>query len=217
MPHSISTFALPLAVLPAVLLSTAATAAGDLAGRYEIAEGPDAAGGLELKADGHFAYALSIGALDERAQGRWAMRNGQACLTTQPTPRSPEFKRVPPREDQTATVRVEDGQGEGVAGIDVVVGFDAGEPDTGYTQYYGWSLPEDETRVPRWIELSEPINRFASPRLPLAPADKGRLRAVIVPNDLGIPDFRNVCLEAIGGQYLLHRKEGDMTFKRVDG
>lgn len=199
-----------------ILLTGATAAASDLAGRYELAEGPDAAGRLELNVDGRFAYALSVGALDEQAQGRWVLRGARACLTTEPSPKPPEFSRVPPRPDQTATVLVETAQGRGVPGIDVTVGFDEGEPVAGYTQYYGWSLPTGETRTPRWVELNEPIHRFASPRLPLGPGDQGRLRAVIVPNDLGTVDFREACLEEKDGRFVLHRAEGDMRFRRAE-
>jgi hypothetical protein len=171
---------------------------------------------LELTPEGRFAYALAVGALDEEARGRWVLRAGQACLTTEPTPQPPEFRRVAPRRNQHATVLVESEQGRGIAGIDVVVGFDRGDPVTGYTQEYGWSLPEDERRTPRWIQLAEPIHRFASPRLPLAPRDKGRLRAAIVANDIDVVDFRDACLEARDDGFVLHRAEGDMRFRRVE-
>jgi hypothetical protein len=190
--------------------------ARDLAGRYRLAEGPDAAGALELTRDGRFGYELAVGALDERAQGRWVRRGAQACLTTQPTPKPPEFVRLAPRGDQTATVLVEAEDGRGIGGVDVTVGFDSGDPATGYTQYYGWSLPEDETRSPRWIELNEPIHRFASPRLPLTPADRGHLRAMIVANDIGVVDFRDACFEAQSDGFVLRRAEGEMHFRRVE-
>jgi hypothetical protein len=134
------------AVTAAVALATSAIAAPDLAGRYRLAEGDEAAGELELKGDGRFAYVLAVGALDEEASGRWIRRGEQACLTTEPTPKPPEFKRVAVRPGQEATVLVESAGGEGVPGIDVVIGFDSGDPVTGYTQYYGWSLPTDEHR-----------------------------------------------------------------------
>jgi hypothetical protein len=37
-----------------------------------------------------------------------------------------------------------------------------------YTQESGWTLPPGDHRVPRWIELSEPIHGFASPRYAIA-------------------------------------------------
>jgi hypothetical protein len=208
--------ALPFILAPLLAAPCASAEARDLAGRYRLSEGPDAAGMLELTRDGRFAYALAVGALDEEARGRWVRRGEQACLTTEPTPKPPEFKRLAPRRNQRATVLVEGEGGRGIAGVDLIVGFDAGEPVTGYTQEYGWSLPEDERRTPRWVGLAEPIHRFASPRLPLAPKDKGRLRAVIIANDLGVVDFRDACLEAQGDSFVLRRTEGEMRFRRVE-
>ena len=205
-----------LMIAAALALTPGAVSARDLAGRYRLAEGPDAAGQLELTPDGRFAYVLAVGALDEEARGRWVRRGEQACLTTEPTPKPPEFKRAPPRPGQEATVLVESADGQGIAGVDVMVGFDSGEPATGYTQYYGWSLPTDERRTPRWIALAEPIHRFASPRYILAPTDGGKLRATIVANDMGVPDFRDACFEAKGDLFVLHRAEGDMRFKRAE-
>jgi hypothetical protein len=212
--------ALPRLILAAALAVPAPAEAkaisGDPVGAYVLTEGPDAAGRLELTADGRFAYAMSVGALDEVAQGRWVLRGGQACLTTEPTPRPPEFMRLTPRNDQQSQVLVETEHGRGIPGVDVIVGFDVGEPVTWYTQYYGWSLPEDEQREPRWVQLFEPIHRFASQRLTLAPEDRGRIRATIVVNDLGVVDFRDACLQAEGDGFVLHRDGGGMRFRRIE-
>lgn len=205
------------ALLTIGLTVVASTAqARDLTGRYRLDEGPDAAGALELTADGRFGYVLAVGALDERARGRWVKRGEQACLTTEPTPKPPEFQRAASGPAQKSMVLVESASGTGIAGVDVLVGFDRGEPATGYTQEYGWSLPRGERRIPRWVELREPIHRFASPRYPLAAADQGRLRVVLVANDLGVVDFRDACFEAKGDRFVLHRAEGDMNFRRAE-
>lgn len=187
--------------------------ARELAGRYRLDEGHEAVGRLELTADGRFAYDLTVGALDEAARGRWVKRGEQACLTTEPRPTPPEFKTVTARHDQQSLVLVETQGGRGIPGIDVVLGFDHGDPVTGYTQYYGWSPPREERRRPRWVQLVEPISRTASPRLPMT---GGKLRATIVANDIGVVDFRDACLEAKGNGFVLHRAEGDMKFKRAE-
>lgn len=197
----------PLLVL-ALLASPAA--ARDLAGRYRAAEGPDVAGRLELRSDGRFGYEFAAGALDERAQGRWVRQGERACLTTEPTPVAPVLQPAPAPAEQAATVRVTWPKGGGIAGVDFVIGFDHGEPATGYTQEDGWSLPADERRTPRWIELVEPIHRIPLARTPF-PAS-GKFLAVLVPNDIGVVDFRNACLERSGRGFVLHRAEGDMRF-----
>jgi hypothetical protein len=209
--------AFPLLVLallvPPLLASPAA--ARDLAGRYRAAEGPDVAGRLELRSDGRFGYEFAAGALDERAQGSWVRQGERACLTTEPTPVAPVLQPAPAPGDQAATVRVTrrgaDGDGgRGIPGVDFVIGFDQGEPATGYTQEDGWSLPADERRIPRWIELVEPIHRVPLARTPFP--GSGKFLAVLIPNDIGVVDFRNACLERSERGFVLHRAEGDMRF-----
>lgn len=200
----------------ALLLGTPA-GARDFAGRYRLAEGPDVAGQLELTADGRFGYELAAGALDEQARGRWEMRGDMACLTTEPTPKQPAFRPVEPA-DQEATVRVTWPNGRGIPGVDFTIGFEGGEPVSGYTQEDGWTLPEGEARTPRWIELTEPIYRIRLARTPFA----GRhFRAELVPNDIGVVDFRGACLIREGKgrseRYVLRRSEGEMRFVRSPG
>jgi hypothetical protein len=148
------------------------------------------------------------------------MRGEQACLTTEPTPKPPVLQAAPPPPGQTATVRVtwpqgKQGGGRGIPGVDFVIGFDRGEPVTGYTQEDGWTLPEAERRAPRWIELREPIYRVVMPRTVFAAQAKGRFLAVLVPNDIGVVNFQDACLEAKDGGFVLHRAEGDMRFRRA--
>lgn len=204
--------ALPLLILASFPLALATPLeARDLAGRYRAAEGPDAGGQLELRADGRFGYEFAAGALDERAQGRWVQRGDQACLTTEPKPVAPVLQPAPVPADQTATVRVTWAKSDrGIPGVDFVIGFDQGEPVTGYTQEDGWSLPEDERRTPRWIALTEPIYRVPLARTAF-PAG-GKFRAVLVPNDIGVVDFQNACLEPTTTGFVLHRAEGEMRF-----
>ncbi|HWA60624.1 MAG TPA: hypothetical protein VG939_04580 [Caulobacteraceae bacterium] len=61
----------------------AAPDAAALAGRYDGGQ-MEIAAELELKSDGRFQYALSYGALDEEASGRWEVRGGQVLLTSDP-------------------------------------------------------------------------------------------------------------------------------------
>jgi hypothetical protein len=204
---------LPLVTLLVTLLVPGPAAGQVLAGRYRLAEGPDVAGQLELRQDGRFGYELAAGALDERAQGRWEMRGEAACLTTEPRPKPPELRPAEPLAGDEATVRVTWENGRGIPGVDFVIGFDSGEPASGYTQDYGWTLPPDEQRTPRWIELTEPIHRVHLGRMPFS----GRhFRAVLVPNDIGVVDFQGACLSRQGERYLLRRAEGEMTFRRVE-
>src|SRR3546814_8502206 len=61
--------------------------------------------------------------------------------------------------------------GRTIAGVDFTIGFDSGTPIDGYTQYDGWTMPEDDKRVPRWVDVREPIYGIAAPRFELAEAE----------------------------------------------
>ena len=208
-----------LTIGAAALLASAPVAAdAGLVGRYRVAEGPDVAGELLIAADGRFAYVLAAGALDERANGTWTREGGGVCLTTRPQPVPPTFRRLARSGEQPGgpTVLVTWPDGRGIAGVDVRVGFDAGDPLDEYTQEDGWSLPPGERRSPRWIELREPIQGFASPRFELTAKEAGTLRVVLEPNDLGVVDFRGACLEPVGKGFVLRRGEGTMRFVRAE-
>lgn len=195
-----------------------AAARRDWAGRYRVAEGPDVAGGLELKPDGRFAYVLIAGALDEQAQGSWREDGEVVLLTTEPTPRPPAFAPAPAASDAAQgplRLSVVWPNGTGIALVDFRIGFDAGEPLEGYTQDDGWEAPEDERRQPRWIELAVPMHGLISPRFEVAPGQRA-LRFVLTPNDLGVVDFRQAAFARDGkGFALLHPRGGKLRFART--
>ena len=202
-----------------VLLVATPAAAQDssFVGEYSLAEGPDVGGGLLIRNDGRFQYMLAAGALDERAEGRWEMRGESICLTTDPKPVPPAMEKGPLIEVEGAvpTLLVTWPNGEGVPGVDFTIGFDSGDPAESYTQYYGWTMPDDDKRIPRWVELREPIYGIAAPRYELTEADDGKLRVIIVPNDIGVVDFDRACAEKTARGLTLHRAEGDMRFVRL--
>ncbi|KGB53834.1 hypothetical protein [Sphingopyxis sp. LC363] len=188
-------------------------------GEYGLAEGPDVGGGLLIRNDGRFQYMLAAGALDERAEGRWEIRGEAICLTTDPKPVPPAMEKAPLIEVEGAvpTLLVTWPDGEGVPGVDFTIGFDSGDPTEDYTQYYGWTMPDDDKRIPRWVELREPIYGIIAPRYELTEADGGKLHVIIVPNDIGVVDFDGACAEKTERGLTLHRAEGDMRFARLGG
>lgn len=200
-----------------ILLPEAVFAAPELTGHYRLAEGPDVAGELELTPDGRFRYGLAAGALDERAQGRWQIVQGKTCLFTEPKPVPPAFSKAPiiTIDGVAPTLLVTWPDGRGIAGVDFLIGFDSGEPLDGYTQNYGWSMPDGDSRTPRWVELSVPMYQLTSGRITLNNHDHGVVRIMMTPNDLGIVNFEAACLEAQADTVILHRKEGDMRFRRL--
>ena len=206
-------------LLLAIALLAAPAIAQDNAfvGEYGIAEGPDVGGGLLIRGDGRFQYALAAGALDERAEGRWEARGDGICLTTEPKPVPPAFEKGVPIavEGAIPTLLVTWPNGEGIPGVDFRIGFDSGDPAEGYTQYYGWTMPEDDHRVPHWVEVSEPIYGVTAPRFELSGADRGKLRLTLIPNDIGVVDMESACVEKTDRGVVLHRRDGDIRFVRL--
>ncbi len=207
-----------LLVAAALIAAPAAAQDSPLVGEYSLAEGPDVGGGLLIRNDGRFQYMLAAGALDERAEGRWEARGDTICLTTDPKP-------VPPTMEKGSLIEVEDSiptllvtwpNGRGIPGVDFTIGFDRGDPIEDYTQTDGWTMPEDDKRIPRWVELREAIYDITAPRFQLTEADGGKLRAIIVPNDIGVVDFDGACLEKTDRGATLRRVEGEMRFVKLD-
>lgn len=206
-----------LLLAAALIAAPAAAQDSPFIGEYSLAEGPDVGGGLLIRNDGRFQYMLAAGALDERAEGRWEVRGDTVCLTTHPKP-------VPPALEKGALIEVEGAvptilvtwaNGKGIPGVDFTIGFDSGDPMEDYTQTYGWTMPEDDKRIPRWVKVREPIYGVTAPRFVLAEADGGRLRVIIVPNDIGAVNFESACAEKTERGLTLHRAEGDMRFVRL--
>lgn len=195
----------------------AAAQTPDFVGEYDLAEGPDVGGGLVIQNDGRFRYLLAAGALDERAEGRWERRGDAICLFTEPKPVPPAFTRIAPIavEDAIPTILITWPNGRGIAGVDFIIGFDSGNPVEGYTQVDGWTMPEDDPRIPRWVELREPIYQISAPRFAISDTDDGRLHVRLDPNDIGVVAFDGACLTQNGTTTLLQRPEGTMRFRRI--
>lgn len=205
-------------LLAFALIAAPATAQDSpLVGEYSLAEGPDVGGGLLIRSDGRFQYMLAAGALDERAEGRWEARGEMVCLTTDPKPAAPALKKGPLLDEEgvVPTLLVTWANGRGIPGVDFTIGFDSGDQIDGYTQVYGWTMPEGDTRIPRWIEVHEPIYGITAPRFELTEGDGGKLRVIIVANDIGVVDFEGACAEKTESGLTLHRAEGDMRFRRL--
>lgn len=195
----------------------ASVALADVAGHYRAAEGPDLASELDLASDGSFAYVLAAGALDERATGHWRLDGNVIRLTTDPRPVPPAFAAAAASQSEAAplALSVTWPNGNGIAGVDFVIGFDSGDPVSDYTQQDGWRSAPTETRTPRWIALTEPINRIASPRFPIDASKGNALHFVLIPNDLGVFDFSESEIEPTADGLLLRRPDGRLRFVRT--
>jgi hypothetical protein len=208
----------PVLLMLLVLGSAAAGRERSPAGLYRLVGEPEAASQLLLRPDGRFRYFLSVGALDEQAEGRWTAEDRVVTLVTEPKPVPPVFSpgRAGIAEGTVLSVRVSSPSGDGIAGVDLRIGFDEGPPVEGYTQEDGWSLPPDETRTPRWIELGVPMHGLASPRLPVETASGNALAFTLIPNDLGVLDFAGIRIETADRALIVQRGEARLRYEAVD-
>ena len=145
-----------------------APAAGSPVGEYMLSQ-MELVAGIRLNADGTFLYGLTVGALDEQAQGRWKAIGNRIELTSEPHPVAPT---ITPAGIETApgqpfAIRVLGPNGHDVPGVDLKIEFDSGEPLESYLAGGPWSLPDEERRIPRFVTFSMDSYRLLSARLPL--------------------------------------------------
>src|SRR5215213_3060930 len=193
--------------LAGLLLVVAPAAANpNFAGYYESRQ-MEVAGGLDLKLDGKFRYALSYGAMDEQGEGDWTSDGKTVRLTSNPMPKAPSFELVRDdpaprgqlwmtfdkasfnwtgRVDAIATAQGLKGKGR------VSASSSDGRVETG-----GHILTSVEPLVPV----------YASPGgvVPLSPERGHRLLFRFHPNDLGRAVFQGQKLTADGSTLLLDR------------
>lgn len=207
-----------LCLLPLLFARAPADAGGrNPAGDYRLVGEQDVASGLRLRSDGHFQYFLIAGALDEKSEGRWSSAGGVVTLVTEPAPVPPVFTQGPATKSGTSAlfVKVSSPEGSGIAGVDLSIGFDEGAPVEDYTQEDGWSLPPEEKRIPRWIELRVPMHGFTSPRFPIDPAAGNALAFTLVPNDLGVLDFTGLKVEVEKKALIVDRGGARLRYEPV--
>src|SRR3954454_2634187 len=193
----------------------ASTAAG-YAGYYETKQ-MDVAGGLELKADGKFRYALSYGAVDEEGEGNWTSDGKSVRLTSSPMPKAPSFELVRDDPGPKGQLWVTfdkstfnwTGRGDAIAtalGVNgrgmVTAASSDGHVDSG-----GHILTPIDPLVPVYAPPGGAV--------PLS-VDRGhRLLFRFHPNDLGRPRFNGELLKADGSDLVLDRYDAEIRFLRV--
>ncbi len=202
---------------PPIAPLASAVASGHV-GKYLHSE-MELAAGLWLKPDGTFEYFLTVGSLDEAAAGRWTATGDRIVLINDPVPVPPTITRGSAKLDPATTLRLQVvlPSGRGVQAVDVVVGFDSGDPEQGYTQTEGWQLPEDEKRKPQWVQLSMSSYGLVSPRFSIDVSRANALTFTLTPNDIGTVDLRNANVMVKGNVISLVRDGRTMTFERGGG
>lgn len=193
-----------------------APAVASPAGEYVLSQ-MELVAGIRLNEDGTFQYGLTVGALDERAQGRWEAAGNRIKLTSEPRPVAPTITpaRVEASPGEPFTMRVLAPNGHDVPGVDLRIEFDSGEPLDSYLAGGPWSLPDGERRVPRFVTFSWMSYRLQSGRLPLDAKAGSVAIFTLTPNDFGVIDLGDAPAEIVGDTLILHRAEGEMRFKRT--
>jgi len=199
------------------LLAVLLVAAGP-EGYYRLTGVHDAASELELLPDHHFRYALAYGALDENAEGEWKLVGDTVLLTTLPTPKAPAITASSAGhiDGPVLQIKVNDPNGHGIAAVDFELRFASGAPYIGYTQDYGWTPPEGETRVPVSVRFSMPMYGLASPEFTIDTARANDLVFVLTPNDIGIVNFREQILKVTPDALVMQRGGDDLRYIRAD-
>ncbi|MBS0409315.1 MAG: hypothetical protein JSR86_05330 [Proteobacteria bacterium] len=185
-----------------------------LAGAYDGGQ-MEIAAGLELGADGRFRYALSYGALDEEARGRWEVDGDRVVLTSDPVT-DPKFVLVAAKPLRARVVKL---------ALDLPAGMERQYFDARIALSNGAAIErqfgEDGLEVPlagaqQAVSVSVMLGVFelASPAFPLPRADGVEARLRFEPNDLGKVRFERQALAIEDGALVLARHGRRIVFRR---
>lgn len=198
-------------------LALAATLAAHAspAGLYRTQQ-MEVAGALELKANGHFRYALSYGAVDEEGEGDWTAEKGAVRLTSNPMPKPASFELV---RDELAA------KGE----LSLILedpGFEWGHPLKALAQTDSGGVFEIEADDSGKVDLTgKSAIKAIAPEMPVfgptgqlfqLSSDRGhRLTFRFHANDLGKARFDHERLEQVSGDLMLKRYDTIFRFVKV--
>jgi hypothetical protein len=204
-----------IALAALLLVAAPAPAKASPAGLYELHQ-MEMAGGLELKPDGHFRYALSYGAVDEEGRGDWTFDGRAVRLTSNPMPKAPTFELVrddpAPKGDLYMTLQDPGFQWghplEAIAADAAKRGFEISADDSGHV---------DLTGKPSIVALAPemPVYGPTGDIFPLS-ADRGhRLLFRFHANDLGKVRFDKELIKKDGADLLMERYDTSFRFVKV--
>ena len=198
-----------------LVVAAPAPASASPAGLYELHQ-MEMGGGLELKPNGHFRYALTYGAVDEEGQGDWTFDGKTVRLTSNPMPKAPSFELVrddpAPKGELYITLQdpgFEWGHPlEAIAADAAKQGFEVSADDSGRV---------DLTGKPSIVALAPemPVYGPTGDIFPLS-ADRGhRLLFRFHANDLGKARFDKELLKTEGADLLMERYDTSFRFVKV--
>jgi hypothetical protein len=174
------------------------------------------AAGLELKPDGRFNYALSYGALDEQAAGRWTVRGDRVLLTSDHVV-APRFVLVSHGRGAAGLLRVDLDVPRGVSRqyFDALVTQTNGQTRKVQLSEEGLMLPFAGNEAPASLRMLLPVFSVLGEPVKLDPASGYSVRFRFEPNDVGKVDFRAEPLQIANGDLMLDRHGRSIRFRRT--
>lgn len=206
-------FGLPLVVLAAV---APALAAGQdaLAGSYDGGQ-PEIVAALVLEPEGRFRYALSSGAVDEKAEGTWIRAEDTVMLTSDPV-KPPSLTIVERRDAPSGLVEIDLELPSGLTRQYFDAEFLFADGRTMRRQLGEGGL-EHRGETPVAVTLRLPMFDLSSGPVRLPGPGGHRLRFRFEPNDLLDVAFARTPLRIDGADLILERHDRAIRFRRLNG
>ena len=183
-------------------------AAAPPGGLYEVRQ-MEIGGALELSKNGRFRYALTYGALDEQASGRWSFDGKVVRLTTEPAPRAAKFELIAdePAPPGTLSMQLDDCADGWGAPLSAVANPNSAAP---IEIRAGADGQVDLSGLPAVTAIAPLIPVFgpSGDVFPISPERGHRLRFRFHANDLGTA--------ALTDEPLTVGTDGVLTLKRYD-
>ena len=195
-----------------------AQASSPFVGRYDGSR-METALGMAIHPDGTFAWGLSVGALDLRAQGTWFEEDGTIIFVSDPRPVAPKF-------GWSGMERVSDGplvrviwstNGQPFRHSSIYATCSNGETVFDQVPANGWSPPEECDKV-QTIQLRFDVYDVVSETYDLVkdfPVEDGEtIRFDFQPNDMGVADFNGAMGQIIDGTLVIEGPLGRMEMRK---
>jgi hypothetical protein len=215
-PRAFAVAPVALFLLVAATGSGPATAqSGSLAGVYDGGQ-MEIAAALELKSDGRFNYALSYGALDEQATGRWTISGDRVLLSSNPVV-APRLFLVSRGRGPEGMLQLSLDVPRGVSRqyFDAMVTRSNGQTQKVQLSDEGLFMPFSRADPPTAVRLVLQIFRVASEPVMLDPSSGYAVQYRFEPNDIGKVDFRAEPLRIVNGHLVLDRHGRTLQFRRT--
>jgi hypothetical protein len=173
--------------------------------------------GLQLRADGRFAFAMSYGALDEEGQGSWSLVDRRIVLHGDPvTP--PRFVLTGQSSGAPGALRISLAAPPGLnPGLfRAIEQFADGSTDDAQFDLDGVaSFPLQPGRAPTVIRVVIAVIELAGPPIAFDRAKGTTLAFRFESNDIGKVDVRDTPLAIDGGDLVLERHGRTIRYRRT--